>query len=134
MEALKYVSVLFHLTNCATCKIPFYLPDTVYDRVKSNGQGFYCPNGHPSYFTDTAETRLKRELANEKQRREWAEKRRDEYLESAKRSEHRANGYKGAITKIKNRVGNGVCPCCQRTFKQLSAHMKHKHPDWKKDQ
>ena len=25
---------------------------------------------------------------------------------------------------------NGVCPCCTRTFPNLAAHMKTKHPDF----
>lgn len=34
---------------------------------------------------------------------------------------------------LKLRVKHGVCPCCQRTFKQLATHMKAKHPDYNPD-
>lgn len=30
---------------------------------------------------------------------------------------------------LSDRAHAGVCPCCNRTFKQLAAHMKTKHPD-----
>ena len=30
----------------------------------------------------------------------------------------------------KNRVAASVCPCCKKTFKQLAAHMKNKHPNY----
>lgn len=33
--------------------------------------------------------------------------------------------------EIKKRVGNGVCPCCNRTFENLSRHMSCKHPEYK---
>ena len=37
---------------------------------------------------------------------------------------------KGQVTRIKKRVANGVCPCCNRTFKDLAAHMSTQHPDY----
>jgi len=40
---------------------------------------------------------------------------------------------KAAKTRIKNRIGNGVCPCCNRTFKDLASHMKCKHPEYASD-
>ena len=38
---------------------------------------------------------------------------------------------KGVVTRLKKRAIAGVCPCCNRTFQQLAAHMAHKHPDYK---
>lgn len=35
-----------------------------------------------------------------------------------------------AVEKKLNRVSAGTCPCCNRSFKQLAAHMKNKHPDY----
>jgi hypothetical protein len=32
------------------------------------------------------------------------------------------------VTKIKNRVGHGVCPCCTRSFQNLARHMASEHP------
>lgn len=31
---------------------------------------------------------------------------------------------------MKNRVANGVCPCCNRHFENLERHMKGQHPDF----
>ncbi len=42
--------------------------------------------------------------------------------------EHQRRGAKAAKTRIKNRVMNGVCPCCNRTFQNLASHMANKHP------
>lgn len=39
--------------------------------------------------------------------------------------------HKGHTTRIKNRIAAGVCPCCNRTFKNLARHMGNKHPDYK---
>ena len=45
-------------------------------------------------------------------------------------AERSAAAYKGHLTRVKRRVGNGVCPCCNRTFKNLADHMTTKHPDY----
>lgn len=47
-----------------------------------------------------------------------------------KRTLERVNEAERERDKLKRRVKAGVCPCCKRTFKQLVAHMKHKHPDF----
>lgn len=44
--------------------------------------------------------------------------------------ERSRNAYKGQVTKVKNRVSKGVCPCCNRYFKNLHRHMENKHPDY----
>lgn len=62
---------------------------------------------------------LQRERANHDQTR--ADR---DYTENRRRAE------KAAKTRLKNRAKAGVCPCCNRTFKQLAAHMKTQHPNW----
>lgn len=34
------------------------------------------------------------------------------------------------LRKVKDRVKNGVCPCCNRTFVNLQRHMHTKHPSY----
>lgn len=34
----------------------------------------------------------------------------------------------GQVTKLKNRVGHGVCPCCNRSFGNLARHIESEHP------
>lgn len=34
---------------------------------------------------------------------------------------------KGVVTRLSKRASAGTCPCCNRTFKQLAAHMATKH-------
>ncbi len=43
-----------------------------------------------------------------------------------------AQTYRGHLTRVRKRVGNGVCPCCGRTFKQFAEHMQSKHPEYGK--
>lgn len=90
-----------------------------------------CPNGHVwGYSGKSAE-------AKERERREAAEREaareralRDQAEAEARAQKGRATRFKNDRDRIKNRVAHGVCPCCNRTFKQLDRHMKAKHPDY----
>jgi hypothetical protein len=113
---------------CATCGIVFAGPDNFVRTKREQGGTFFCPNGHSQHYGKGEVQKLRDELEATKKRMqaqiEW---------EKSCRSgaERKAIALKGQVTKIKNRVGNGVCPCCNRTFQNLMAHMKTKHPEFK---
>lgn len=88
------------------------------------GDIFYCPAGHGQSYTKSEVTRLREKLEDEKKNAEFWRKRADE----ADRSKA---AIKGQLTKERKRVGNGVCPCCNRTFQNVARHMASKHPDFK---
>lgn len=93
---------------------------------------FYCPNGHSQYFSgETEEEKLRKDLAQQKKRTQWAEESRQHAIKREEQAQRKATAYKGVATKIKKRIGNGVCPCCNRTFQNLMAHIKTKHPKFK---
>lgn len=73
---------------------------------------------------------LQQKLDRERSRAAAAEGRAERARQAADHERARANGYKGYVTKVKKRVGRGVCPCCNRTFKDLAAHMETKHPEY----
>jgi hypothetical protein len=41
---------------------------------------------------------------------------------------------KGVVTKLKKRGAAGVCPCCNRTVKQMAEHLAEKHPEYVQEQ
>ncbi len=132
MSAVIQLAMNFHQITCGICKQPFAVIESKYNRCKDRGESFFCPDGHSLVFTETEKQRLEKELEKEKKRREWAEiNAKDNYV-MFKVEERRSRALKGVNTKIKNRIGNGVCPCCSRTFQNLQNHMKSKHPDFKK--
>ncbi|HEY0108085.1 MAG TPA: hypothetical protein VGB67_00570 [Fibrella sp.] len=101
-------------------------------RCREVGKTFYCPNGHGQVYKTTELAKAKEMLENARRRSAMAENRADwlaRDLEAAKRSKA---AIKGQLTKTRKRIANGVCPCCNRTFKQLDAHMTNKHPDFVK--
>jgi hypothetical protein len=99
---------------------------------------FYCPNGHGQHYLGKTEAqKLTEKLEEERRLRQraeqnvamWADDAR-EAKDRADKERHRANAYKGHATRITKRAKAGVCPCCNRTFKALAAHMANKHPQF----
>lgn len=123
---------------CPTCGITYALPQRVVEDRRARGGSWYCPNGHALSFHETDADRLRKDaqqlekkLAEEKTNSEWWRQRAADGRKEAEHQEARANGYKGALTKVKKRAGNGVCPCCNRSFVDLGRHMGTKHPAFK---
>jgi hypothetical protein len=121
----------FQTLECGVCGIPFAMTTARYKKSLDDGKGFYCPEGHNLHFVETTKQKMEKEIANEKRRREWAEANLEATRKQRDRQERRARAFKGVLTKTKKRVGNGVCPCCNRTFQNLLNHMHAKHPDYK---
>ncbi len=114
---------LVQMGPCWKCGVVYAVPENFKKaRLEDNTRNFYCPNGHSSVFTESSTAKLQRQLETARSERDWARKGRDK----AQRS---ASAFKGKVTELKNRVRNGVCPFCKRSFVNLKRHMDTKHPD-----
>jgi hypothetical protein len=111
--------------TCGNCHIPFAIPDAMHLRVKQNGAGFWCPNGHNISYSKTENARLREQL--ERERRTVANLSDDLRVEKI---DHATT--KGQLTKTRNRIARGVCPHCKRTFANVARHMTSKHPETEK--
>lgn len=120
--ALQFTITFQNTGECPTCGVPVILTDNHERRLRESKATFYCPNGHPQSFKTGELDRLKKELESAKRDADWQRQRREQEERS-----HAAT--RGQMTKLKNRVTNGVCPCCNRTFKNLQRHMQSKHPE-----
>lgn len=110
---------------CCRCGITIVMPQHFANKRREDHADFHCPNGHAQHFPGKSELEKAQDLlATERRWREQANKDRDAALK-------RESAAKGQVTKIKNRVGNGVCPCCNRSFTNLQRHMHTKHPTFK---
>jgi hypothetical protein len=122
-------SVVLVETSCASCGITFAVPEWWQRKRRDDGQGFYCPNGHSLvYGANTLEKRLKEAERARDAARAYARSVVDQ--NDAERRSHAAT--KGQLTKVRKRVAAGVCPCCNRTFQNVSRHMAGQHPDYAK--
>lgn len=106
---------------CCECGIPFMMPKDYQNDLLKTKRNFYCPNGHSQhYIGETEAEKLKRQLQqkeNDLAQLGTAKIQLEDQLNKANR-------------KLK-RVNEGKCPCCDKTYKHLAAHMKNKHPDGK---
>lgn len=116
------------VSDCPTCSVIFGIPVDLEQRRREDHRPFYCPNGHNLSFTGP--TAAEKEARQQKERAERLyaslQAERDQ-AEAARRDSAQA---KASEVRLRWRVGNGVCPCCQRTFPALAAHVANKHPEF----
>ena len=126
------VRTVLHVTECPTCGITYAFPDRLDERARernsaihgSRSMSVYCPLGHAWHYTGkNEEQRLRDRLAAEQARRDQAEA-------SARAQKGAASRARRERDQSKTRHAAGVCPCCNRSFKQLRRHMQTKHPDY----
>lgn len=120
------------LEQCPTCSVEYAIPRMAYDKAKQssgpNGRSIYCPNGHSWHYIGETEAEKQRHRAD-LLAQQIAQ--RDDEIAGLEKS---VSAHKGQITKLKKRASVGVCPCCNRSFRQLSRHMQNKHPAYVEEQ
>jgi ssDNA-binding Zn-finger/Zn-ribbon topoisomerase 1 len=121
-------------TTCPECGVEHAMPSHMLTQKRNNRGSVYCPNGHSAGWSETEAEKLRKQLAAkdrelEQQRvnLELARKMRDT-------AENSARAIKGVLAKVKQRVGQGSCPCCRRHFTNLRRHMTSKHPGYAKSE
>lgn len=116
-------TVTLQETECCVCGVTFAFPQKLHKELMITGKAFYCPNGHSQVYTELETDRLRKLLDAERERRRQVELQ----LTSA---QDQLQATKRELQHHKKRVGNGVCPCCNRSFVQLQRHMKTRHPEY----
>lgn len=130
MTTVQRVITITTIT-CSECGILFGMPDWYVQERREDHRSFFCPNRHSQYFPAKSEAEQAKERAEQLSRElAWANTRALRAREEADHQRRRVSAAKGRETKLKRRIANGVCPCCQRTFKDLSRHMSGQHPDY----
>ena len=128
MSLALALEIDFTTVECGECG-GVYALTTRYHAQKRNKGGFwncpYCQCGW-GFNEDCSEfERLRREKRRAEEARDYARN------ESAA-LQRQLSAQKGVTTKLRKRVKNGVCPCCNRTFVNLKRHMASKHPEYEK--
>lgn len=111
--------------TCCNCGVEFASP--VLRKRLIDGKSFYCPNGHSQHYTKTTSQKLQEQLDAEILLRQQAQNDAEWQRAEARNARIQEIKAKNALKKIQVRVSSGVCTKCNRTFKQLAAHMKCKH-------
>lgn len=124
---------LVDVGRCCQCGSEMLIPDELYRAaVRSPDISFYCAYGHKQHYPAGETEADKQRRRAERLEQQLAQK--DDAIRYERKlralQERSARAYKGQVTRLKNRAGKGVCPCCNRHFTNLQRHMENKHPDF----
>lgn len=123
MSAVLNFNQQLQTETCFRCGIVFAVPAYFRKMRLDDKQSFWCPNGHSQAYVQSEADRLREQLQRSSESLVW-QKGRVSSLEKSLIAQ------KGQMTKLKNRIARGVCPCCKRSFSDLHRHMQTKHPDY----
>jgi hypothetical protein len=110
--------------TCGGCGITYYVPKRWHQHKLDTQDNFYCPNGCCRHYVNETNADMYKRLYESERRGTELQRRRAENAENSRRA------LKGVVTRTKNRIKNGVCPCCKRSFTNLQLHMKKQHPKY----
>jgi hypothetical protein len=131
MNATIEKDIELEMCCCSECGINYAVPSNYRRSRRDDHRTFYCPNGHAQHMPAKSEAeKLRDELVRVGQRLDQVKADADHQRQQREAAERRVSAARGEMTKMRNRVGNGVCPWCNRFVKQLANHMKTKHPTW----
>lgn len=120
---------------CGACGVTFGMPEELITQRRRDHQSFYCPNGHGRFFPDKTDAEKVQAAADKYKKLYQQEQKYAADVVSERNAAQRSlSATKGVLTRTKNRIANGVCPCCHRSFKELQRHMEDKHPGYEKDE
>lgn len=108
---------------CCACDLTFAVPDYWQAERRRRGDAFYCPAGHRQYYSEPENARLRRQLKS-------ALAQATHEYDQRQAAERSASAYKGQVTKLRNKIGRGQCPCCGKEFAHLARHMERQHPEY----
>ena len=128
----RNITIGFYVSDCPACGVVYAITEDYEERRRNDGIGFMCPNGHTANF---GTSRIDQEKKNTENQRRIAEDLRTTLKatrDQLRASERSKASVKGHLTRIRNRIANGVCPVpeCQRSFSNVKAHIENEHPRW----
>lgn len=134
----RQITEALTVMQCGACFCIYAIPQSMELERQRDGRTWHCPNGHQQHYGDTENARLKREAEKQYKLRVQSEASHDqtkarlrEKMERLEEEKRKVSAQKAAKTRLKNRIASGVCPCCERHFVDLHAHMDNKHPEFK---
>lgn len=130
------VQISFEVTlteiNCGECGGTYAINERYRQQQYEKGGSWNCPYCKVGwgYSENNENSKLKKELEQTKRNLEFHQRNAASEREAREATERRLVGQKAAKTRLRNRIKNGVCPCCTRTFQNLAQHMKTQHPSF----
>lgn len=127
------LTITFTTVDCANCHMDFAVTRAFDKARRDDHKTFYCPNGHSNYYPQKSdEEKLRDQLENAQRRAIRAENSRDSARRLAEFERRSAIAYRGHLTRMRNKIANGVCPVagCRRHFDNVQDHIRGVHAAW----
>jgi hypothetical protein len=134
METIT-MGVELSVVNCK-CGGSYAINERFREKCEEDGKGWHCPYCQCGwgYYGKTQAQKLQEQLDREKHRHaneeKWLSDRLSDARTAREHTKRKLAATKGVVTRIKNRVANGTCPCCDKQFADLARHMQGQHPDY----
>lgn len=130
-ETMQYTGTL-KVTGC-WCGIIVAIPSDLYRKAQADsGFSIYCPLGHSFVYSKNEADRQRARAERAERDAEMARASRDAAWDQAAAAERSARAYRGHLTRLRNKIAEGVCPVdgCRRNFANVRSHIARMHPDW----
>jgi hypothetical protein len=132
MPTLTYTGSLKVVT--CWCGMRSAIPQELYEAAHGPSHTTtYCPIGHAGVYKKNDYDRTKESLEQTKQNLAWYESALERTQQDLGATERSLAAQKGVATRLKKRIANGVCPCCNRQFQNVARHMAGQHPEFSAD-
>lgn len=131
MNTLQYTGTLV-ITKC-WCGIALGIPSDLYRWANASSRHVvYCPLGHEFLYTENETDKANARAAEAERRLQLSRASVQAARDQAAAAERSARALRGHITRLRNRIANGVCPVkdCHRPFTNVREHITSQHPDW----
>lgn len=130
MSTAIQMTVNMETVDCGICGGVYALSADYLRKKRETGGFWHCPY----CYTDWGYPKNRSELVRLKQQLEQKEAEAQRMREHWLAEERSRISLQGHLTRVKHRIGNGVCPCCNRSFKNIRRHMQSKHPHFAKEE
>lgn len=133
------VCIALTTINCGKCGGTYAINERYRQKCYEKGDCWNCPYCKVGwgYANNNENAKLKAQLkaveereASLKARATLLEQSREAAWKQAKTERTVRKRTQTILRKTKDRVKNGVCPCCTRHFTNLERHMASKHPGY----
>lgn len=114
---------------CGACGVLFGLEASYHASRRRDGKGFHCPNGCLIGWKGRWE-QLEQKLEAAQREIQQTRESRDRQARARVAAEHSLRTTRGHLTRQKQRIAAGCCPCCNRTFQNLRRHIASQHPEY----
>lgn len=116
--------------ECGGCGIAYAVPEGWLNERREDGKSWPCPNRCERQFRERELDRVRRRLADRTSALDRALATATHERDQRQAAERSNIALRGVVTKTRQRVGKGSCPCCNRHFVNVSRHMASQHPDY----